>query len=236
MFVKIQSTTCCIQFHAYRSCLTGLSSVLWYHVLQVRILYLSEIYKEWSIHKSVLCSIRKLLFSFLVILSSDDEDGPSEPQCTELMKDNITENKETQSDFCFSARQLEDKKSLTEQVVQFLADVLLCQFISVMFVIENDCILLSQPQAEAADIYFTDRILDSLQRISLVLKLGCFCYTQCVSYFDNKHLEIFDFRKQEDQIVTWGRNRHDKDISVEEFVSTHCYMVIIVFLSSNPLF
>ncbi|KAL9866916.1 sentrin-specific protease 7 isoform 4-T4 [Geothlypis trichas] len=50
-----------------------------------------------------------------VILSSDDEDGPSEPQCTELMKDNITENKETQSDFCFSARQLEDKKSLTEQ-------------------------------------------------------------------------------------------------------------------------
>nr|XP_054483860.1 sentrin-specific protease 7 isoform X3 [Agelaius phoeniceus] len=51
-----------------------------------------------------------------VILSSDDEDGPSEPQCTELMKDNITENKETQSDFCFSAKQLEDKtKSHTEQ-------------------------------------------------------------------------------------------------------------------------
>ncbi|XP_063004221.1 sentrin-specific protease 7 isoform X2 [Melospiza melodia melodia] len=51
-----------------------------------------------------------------VILSSDDEDGPSEPQCTELMKDNITENKETQSDFCFSAKQLEDKtKNHTEQ-------------------------------------------------------------------------------------------------------------------------
>ncbi|XP_071289634.1 sentrin-specific protease 7 isoform X8 [Agelaius tricolor] len=51
-----------------------------------------------------------------IILSSDDEDGPSEPQCTELMKDNITENKETQSDFCFSAKQLEDKtKSHTEQ-------------------------------------------------------------------------------------------------------------------------
>ncbi|NWH33108.1 SENP7 protease, partial [Chloropsis hardwickii] len=53
-----------------------------------------------------------------IILSSDDEDGPSEPQCTELMQDNITENKETdqQSDYCFSARQLEDKmKSHTEQ-------------------------------------------------------------------------------------------------------------------------
>ncbi|XP_041319779.1 sentrin-specific protease 7 isoform X3 [Pyrgilauda ruficollis] len=53
-----------------------------------------------------------------VILSSDDEDGPSESQCTELMKDNVTENKEThqQSDFCFSAKQLEDKmKSHTEQ-------------------------------------------------------------------------------------------------------------------------
>ncbi|XP_059692654.1 sentrin-specific protease 7 isoform X3 [Haemorhous mexicanus] len=53
-----------------------------------------------------------------VILSSDDEDGPSEPQCTELMKNNITENKEThqQSDLCFSTKQLEDKtKSHTEQ-------------------------------------------------------------------------------------------------------------------------
>ncbi|NXD38632.1 SENP7 protease, partial [Copsychus sechellarum] len=57
-----------------------------------------------------------------IILSSDDEDGPSEPQCTELMQDNITENKETdqESDFCFSAKQLEDKmKSHTEQ---FLAE------------------------------------------------------------------------------------------------------------------
>ncbi|NXH04868.1 SENP7 protease, partial [Loxia leucoptera] len=53
-----------------------------------------------------------------IILSSDDDDGPSEPRCTELMKDNITENKEThqQSDLCFSAKQLEDKtKSRTEQ-------------------------------------------------------------------------------------------------------------------------
>ncbi|NWW02004.1 SENP7 protease, partial [Oreocharis arfaki] len=53
-----------------------------------------------------------------IVLSSDDEDGPSEPQCTELMQDNITENKEKdqQSDFCFSAKQLEDKmKSHTEQ-------------------------------------------------------------------------------------------------------------------------
>ncbi|XP_030804759.1 sentrin-specific protease 7 isoform X1 [Camarhynchus parvulus] len=51
-----------------------------------------------------------------IILSSDDEDGPSESQCTELMKDNITDNKETQSGFCFAAKQLEDKtKRHTEQ-------------------------------------------------------------------------------------------------------------------------
>ncbi|KAM9628105.1 sentrin-specific protease 7 isoform 9-T10 [Morphnus guianensis] len=53
-----------------------------------------------------------------IVLSSDDEDGPSEPKCTELLQDNITENKETdqQSDFCFSAKQLEDKmESHTEQ-------------------------------------------------------------------------------------------------------------------------
>ncbi|NWZ41983.1 SENP7 protease, partial [Brachypodius atriceps] len=53
-----------------------------------------------------------------IILSSDDEDGPSESQCTELMQDNITENKETdqQSDFCFSPEKSEDKmKSHTEQ-------------------------------------------------------------------------------------------------------------------------
>lgn len=76
------------------------------------------------------CSICILLFSSLVVLSSDDEDGSSEPKCTELLQDNITENKETdqQSDFCFSAKQLEDKmESHTEQVVQYLAYVLLCQ-------------------------------------------------------------------------------------------------------------
>ncbi|NXT63498.1 SENP7 protease, partial [Chaetops frenatus] len=53
-----------------------------------------------------------------IILSSDDEDGPSEPQCTELVQDNITKNKETnqQSDFRFSAKKLEDKmKSHTEK-------------------------------------------------------------------------------------------------------------------------
>ncbi|NXO62089.1 SENP7 protease, partial [Phainopepla nitens] len=52
-----------------------------------------------------------------IILSSDDEDSPSEPQCTELMQD-ITESKETeqQSDFYFSAKQLEDKMKIhTEQ-------------------------------------------------------------------------------------------------------------------------
>ncbi|XP_076206089.1 sentrin-specific protease 7 isoform X2 [Aptenodytes patagonicus] len=53
-----------------------------------------------------------------VVLSSDDEDGPSEPKRTELLQDNFTDNKETdkQSDFCFSAKQLEDKmESHTEQ-------------------------------------------------------------------------------------------------------------------------
>uniref|UniRef100_A0A8C6J028 Uncharacterized protein n=1 Tax=Melopsittacus undulatus TaxID=13146 RepID=A0A8C6J028_MELUD len=77
-------------------------------------------------------------FSFLVVLSSDDEDRPSEPKCAELLQDNITDSKETdqQSDLGFSAKQLEDKKvSHTEQVLQFLAYVLLCQpFISSVFI------------------------------------------------------------------------------------------------------
>ncbi|NWR89784.1 SENP7 protease, partial [Furnarius figulus] len=51
-----------------------------------------------------------------IILSSDDEDGPSEPQCTELMQDSITEVKETDQQSGFSAKQLEDKvESHTEQ-------------------------------------------------------------------------------------------------------------------------
>ncbi|XP_064500273.1 sentrin-specific protease 7 isoform X4 [Pseudopipra pipra] len=51
-----------------------------------------------------------------IILSSDDEDSPSEPQCTELMQDSITEIKETDQQSDFSAKQLEDKmESHTEQ-------------------------------------------------------------------------------------------------------------------------
>ncbi|KAJ7408142.1 sentrin-specific protease 7 isoform X1 [Willisornis vidua] len=51
-----------------------------------------------------------------IILSSDDEDGPSEPQCTELMQDSITEIKETDQQSGFSAKQLEDNvESHTEQ-------------------------------------------------------------------------------------------------------------------------
>ncbi|XP_042644631.1 sentrin-specific protease 7 isoform X2 [Tyto alba] len=53
-----------------------------------------------------------------IVLSSDDEDGHSEPKCTELLQDNITDNKEIdqQSDFCFSAKDLEDTmESHTEQ-------------------------------------------------------------------------------------------------------------------------
>ncbi|NWI31966.1 SENP7 protease, partial [Sula dactylatra] len=53
-----------------------------------------------------------------IVLSSDDEDGPSEPKCTELLQDNIMDNKEAdkQPDLGFSAKQLEDKmESHTEQ-------------------------------------------------------------------------------------------------------------------------
>ncbi|XP_032533846.1 sentrin-specific protease 7 isoform X7 [Chiroxiphia lanceolata] len=51
-----------------------------------------------------------------IVLSSDDEDSPSEPQCTELMQDSITEIKETDQQSDFSAKQLEDKmESHTEQ-------------------------------------------------------------------------------------------------------------------------
>uniref|UniRef100_A0A8C3JM26 SUMO specific peptidase 7 n=1 Tax=Calidris pygmaea TaxID=425635 RepID=A0A8C3JM26_9CHAR len=94
-----------------------------------RILCSSEIHNERNILKSASCSIYILIFSSLVVLSSDDEDGSSEPKCTELLQDDITDNKEMdqQSDFCSSAKQLEDNvESPTEQVVQFLAYVLLC--------------------------------------------------------------------------------------------------------------
>ncbi|NWU74032.1 SENP7 protease, partial [Onychorhynchus coronatus] len=51
-----------------------------------------------------------------IVLSSDDEDSPSEPQCTELMQDTSAEIKETDQQFDFSAEQLEDKmESHTEQ-------------------------------------------------------------------------------------------------------------------------
>ncbi|NWS54310.1 SENP7 protease, partial [Chunga burmeisteri] len=63
---------------------------------------------------------RQLVSIDPIVLSSDDEDGPCEPKCTELLQDDVTDNKETdqQSDFCFSAKQLEDKtESHTEQVL-----------------------------------------------------------------------------------------------------------------------
>ncbi|KAM6100316.1 sentrin-specific protease 7 isoform 2-T4 [Theristicus caerulescens] len=61
---------------------------------------------------------RQLVSVDPIVLSSDDEDEPSEPKRTELLQDNVTDNKGTdqQSDFCFSAKQLEDEmKSHTEQ-------------------------------------------------------------------------------------------------------------------------
>ncbi|XP_010117175.1 PREDICTED: sentrin-specific protease 7-like, partial [Chlamydotis macqueenii] len=56
------------------------------------------------------------------VLSSDDEDGSSEPKYTELLQDNVTDSKETdqQSDFCFSAKRLEDK--VERQTLQFLTE------------------------------------------------------------------------------------------------------------------
>ncbi|XP_074667322.1 sentrin-specific protease 7 isoform X1 [Strix aluco] len=53
-----------------------------------------------------------------IVLSSDDEDGPSESKRTELLHDNVTDNKETDQrpDFCFSAKLLEgNMESHTEQ-------------------------------------------------------------------------------------------------------------------------
>ncbi|XP_074960975.1 sentrin-specific protease 7 isoform X6 [Phalacrocorax aristotelis] len=46
-----------------------------------------------------------------VVLSSDDEEGPSEPTCTVLLQDKVSDNEETdqQPEFGFSAKQLEDK-------------------------------------------------------------------------------------------------------------------------------
>ncbi|XP_027750562.1 sentrin-specific protease 7 isoform X3 [Empidonax traillii] len=55
-----------------------------------------------------------------VVLSSDDEDSPAEPQCTELMQDGITEIKETDQQSDFSAKQLEDKMESHKE--QFLTE------------------------------------------------------------------------------------------------------------------
>ncbi|OPJ66700.1 sentrin-specific protease 7 isoform A [Patagioenas fasciata monilis] len=57
----------------------------------------------------------------MVVLSSDDEDEPSEPKCTELVQDDTTDNKETdkQAD-CFSAERLED--NMESHTQQFLTE------------------------------------------------------------------------------------------------------------------
>ncbi|KAM6292085.1 sentrin-specific protease 7 isoform 2-T2 [Porphyrio hochstetteri] len=69
---------------------------------------------------------RQLVSVDPIVLSSDDEDVPSDPKCTELHvcdtteQGSITDNKGTEqhSDFCFSAKQLEDKmESHTEQLL-----------------------------------------------------------------------------------------------------------------------
>ncbi|XP_010177272.1 PREDICTED: sentrin-specific protease 7 [Mesitornis unicolor] len=66
-----------------------------------------------------ICSGNRQLVSLdPIVLSSDDEDGPSEPKGAELLQDDVADSEETdqQSDFCFSAKQSKDKmESLTEQ-------------------------------------------------------------------------------------------------------------------------
>ncbi|XP_069724102.1 sentrin-specific protease 7 [Phaenicophaeus curvirostris] len=53
-----------------------------------------------------------------IVLSSDDEDGLSEPRCTELLQGSITDKREQQSDICFLAEQPEDKMERhTEQIL-----------------------------------------------------------------------------------------------------------------------
>ncbi|XP_068763251.1 sentrin-specific protease 7 isoform X9 [Struthio camelus] len=60
-----------------------------------------------------------------VVLSSDDEDGSSEPKCIEPLQDNITEDKETdqEPDLSFSKMLLEDRmESHTEQLLMESAE------------------------------------------------------------------------------------------------------------------
>ncbi|XP_009553533.2 sentrin-specific protease 7 isoform X2 [Cuculus canorus] len=55
-----------------------------------------------------------------IVLSSDDEDGLSEPKCTELLQGSITDNRDQQSDICVLAEQLEDK--MERHTEQFLTE------------------------------------------------------------------------------------------------------------------
>ncbi|NXT79347.1 SENP7 protease, partial [Zapornia atra] len=58
---------------------------------------------------------RQLVSVDPIVLSSDDEDGPSDSECTELLQGSITDNKGTEQ---HSAMQLEDKiESHTEQLL-----------------------------------------------------------------------------------------------------------------------
>ncbi|NXN40666.1 SENP7 protease, partial [Rhinoptilus africanus] len=65
---------------------------------------------------------RQLVSVDPIVLSSDDEDASSEPKCTELLQDSITDNKkpDQQSDFCFSANQLENR--MESPIEQFLTE------------------------------------------------------------------------------------------------------------------
>ncbi|NXL44072.1 SENP7 protease, partial [Podilymbus podiceps] len=65
---------------------------------------------------------RQLVSVDPIVLSSDDEDGPSEPKCTELLQDNSTDSKKTdqQSNSCVSAKELEQK--LEGHTEQFLTE------------------------------------------------------------------------------------------------------------------
>ncbi|NWX10339.1 SENP7 protease, partial [Caloenas nicobarica] len=55
-----------------------------------------------------------------IVLSSDDEDGPSEPKCTELVQDNINDNEETDEQADCLSNRLED--NMESHTWQFLTE------------------------------------------------------------------------------------------------------------------
>lgn len=207
--------------------LTGSSNVLWYYLLQESILCSSEIQNEWNIFKSASCSTGIVLFSSLVVLSSDDEDEPSEPKCTELVQDNITDNKETdeQAD-CFSAKRLEDNmESHTQQVVQYLTCILLywaSNLSNVYFFLyvrtKAKCLeqawLVMSVSSNCSNLFHRKNSGQSSKKIS---GSEAWVFATC-NVFHILKINIWKcliIQNRNDQIVVWARGDHDEDTSVK---------------------